>query len=397
VLRIPVDQLVEGMVLARSIPVPDNPRQSLLQRNVSIPLDVVPRLLELGIREVWVRSPEFEFLEGLIDDGVEEQRSEVYAQVRKSFAALTKNPLARLNVREMQESVRGLVEYLKASPCKVLIDKFGALDNYLMAHSANVCYLALMLGLRLERRLIAERPDMPVARAKDLRGLGLGCLLHDVGKTKLPAEIVDKPGPLTSEEMDLMRKHPTFGYNMIFDQAPPSAAQVVLNHHQRWDGAGYPRLFDRCSGEMLAPMAGRGIPIFSRIATLCDVYDAATTHRCYSGAKPAVQALFEMQKFFRGAFDPEIERAFYEITPPFPPGKLVGLSIGIDAVVTSFDPNDPTRPKVQCLSGPPSAPGPILGEELDLAVETEVDIVSIQGVDVRPFLPTLRSLASNAV
>lgn len=373
-------------MLARPIPVPESPRHFLLKRNVPVPLELVPRLRELGIREVWVRKAELEFLEDLIDEGVEEQRREVYAHVRDSFTAVMKSPGSRLGVRAMQGAIRQFVEYLKAQRCKVLIDKFGALDNYLMAHSANVCYLSLMLGLKLERRLVEERSAMPASRALDLRGLGLGCLLHDVGKTRLPREIVDKPGPLTSDELDQMRKHPALGYNMVFDQAPPSASQIVLNHHQRWDGAGYPRLLDRCSGEMLAPMAGKAIPIFSRIATLCDVYDAATTARCYSPAKPAVQALYEMQTLFRGAFDPEIERAFYEITPPFPPGKIVVLSTGVEAVVIAFDPARPARPKVASLTAPATTLNARVGEVIDLAVATEVSIVSVDGVDVRPFL-----------
>jgi HD-GYP domain-containing protein (c-di-GMP phosphodiesterase class II) len=267
------------------------------------------------------------------------------------------------------------------------LQKLDAYDDYLLVHSTNVCYLGLLLGNRLEEYLVAERRFKSYHEAKDLQLLGLGMLLHDIGKTKLPREILDKPGPLTREELELVRSHTILGYNMVRGRLPPSAAQIVLNHHQRYDGRGYPRLVNRATGNPLPPMQGRQIPIFSRIATVVDVYDAATTQRVYSPRKLPVRALHEMRTICRGFFDPEIERAFYEIVPPFPIGQAVTLSDGSEAVVVDFNPRRPTRPKVQILSDPyggrvadPSR------HEIDLALHDHLHVARVDGEDVTPYL-----------
>ncbi len=129
------------------------------------------------------------------------------------------------------------------------------------------------------------------------------------------------------------------------------------------------------TGEELSPLAGRQIPIFSRIATVCDVYDAATAQRCYSPAKPPVQVLHEMRTSCKGAFDPSIEAAFYQIIPPFPIGQMVTLSNGVEAVVVDFNPRVPVRPKVQGIRDPNGEKfrDPSL-HEIDLAIHTDLQI-----------------------
>lgn len=387
-LRVPVDKIEPGMILARPIPLPNDSRRFLLQRDVEIPVDLVPRLKQLGVLEVWVRCRDLEFLEDIIDEGLGDQQREVYSVVRKNFEQVMGGTAIELDITRFQSSIGSLFDFLKGSNCgNMLLQKLDAFDNYLMSHSTNVCYLALLLGMKLERYLIDERQAKSPREAKDLRLLGLGCLLHDIGKMRIPAEVLNKPGKLTDEEMALMRKHPEFGYQMLGGQAPPAAAQVVLNHHQRFDGTGYPARFDRRTGEPLPPLAGKQIPIFCRIATIADIYDAATSQRCYSDAKPSVQVLHELRTWCRGAFDPVVEQAFYEIVPPFPLGKVVRLNNGVEAVVVDFNPRHPVRPKVQGLRTPTGQryDDPSL-EEIDLAMYPEIEVVEVDGVDVRPYL-----------
>ena len=137
----------------------------------------------------------------------------------------------------------------------------------------------------------------------------------------------------------------------------------------------------------MPPLAGRQIPIFSRIAIMADIYDAATAVRCYSPGKLPVQALTRCARICKGFFDPVIEETFYRTVPPFPIGQVVTLSDGVEAVVVDFSPDFPTRPKVQCLR---AANGerfshPSL-EEIDLALHTDLEIVAVDGHDIRPFL-----------
>jgi HD-GYP domain-containing protein (c-di-GMP phosphodiesterase class II) len=392
-LRVAVRNIEPGMVLARPIPVPDDPRRFLLQRDAEVPMDLVPRLEQLGIYEVWVRHRDLEFLESVIDEGLTERQREVYAVVRKNFEGIMRGAATELEVEKFQTSISGLFEFLKGSDCgNMLLQKLDHFDVYLMSHSTNVCYLSLLLGMKLERYLIDERSTKTARDAKDLRQLGLGCLLHDVGKMLIPADVLNKPGKLSPEEMDLMRQHPKIGYDLVKGQTPPAAAQVVLNHHQRWDGKGYPERLDSRTGEPLPTLSGKQIPIFCRMATIADVYDAATSKRCYSDAKPPVQVLHELRTWCKGMFDPVVEQAFYEIIPPFPIGQMVKLSNGIEAVVVDFNRRQPVRPKVQALRDPQGQKfiDPSL-EEIDLALYPDLDIVSVDGHDVRPFLASQES------
>jgi HD-GYP domain-containing protein (c-di-GMP phosphodiesterase class II) len=387
-LRVPVHKIEPGMILARPIPLPAKPSRYLLQRDHEIPMDLVPRLKELGVFEVWVRHHDLEFLEDIIDVGLSEHQQQVYAHVRRNFEAIIRGSTLELDLVSFQQSVGELFAFLKTnSSSNVLLQKLDAFDNYLMSHSTNTCYLSLLLGMRLERYLIAERSFKQPRDAKQLHLLGLGALLHDIGKLHVPRHILDKPGRLTDEEMVEMRRHPRHGYQMVRGSLPASAAQIVLNHHQRWDGKGYPARIDSSSGREMPPPAGRQISIFSRIAIMADIYDAATSQRCYSAAKPPVQVLHEMRHRCQGFFDPVVEAAFYRIVPPFPIGQVVTLSDGSEAVVVDFNPDYPTRPKVQCLRAPNGErlENPGL-EEIDLALYDRLSIAAVDGQDVRPYL-----------
>jgi len=123
------------------------------------------------------------------------------------------------------------------------------------------------------------------------------------------------------------------------------------------------------------------------------VYDAATSRRRYSPAKPAVQVLHEMRTSCRGAFDPVVARGFFEIVPPFPVGSLVGLADGRTAVVVDLNPAAPVRPKVLCFDDQKAMPHQAAAsEEIDLSQAEELRIVSVSGCDVRRFTASQESL-----
>ena len=397
-LRVPVHKIEPGMILARPIPLPHDPRRFLLQRDREIPLDIVPRLQKLGIVEVWVRHPNLEFLEDIFDEGLGDWQREVYHSVRLRFEQVMHGAAQSLDVSNFRGSISGLFSFLKASSHgSILLHKLEVFDNYLLSHSANVCYLALLLGLKLEEHLIHERSVIPARQAKDVQLLGLGCLLHDVGKMKIPPQILHKPGRLTDDEMEEMKLHTVYGYEMVSGRVSTAAAQIVRNHHQRYNGEGYPARRDGSTGKPLPSLAGRQIPIFCRIATIVDIYDAATTDRCYSGAKHPVQVLHEMRTWCAGFFDPVVEKAFYEIIPPFPIGQVVTLSDGTEAVVVDFNPRQPVRPKVQCIKTPDGEQfaDPAL-EEIDLSLYPELEIAFVDTKDVRPFQASQQGEALSA-
>ncbi len=387
-IRVHVDHLTPGMVLARPIPVPSHPGRFLLQRGQRVPLNLVPRLKRWGIYEVWVQYPQLEFLEEVFDAELDEQQRELYHRVRCNFQRSMEHTGAALDWQEFERAVSSLNEALQRNRFSAMLQKLQAYDSYLMAHSTNVCYLSMLLGMHLEEYLIQQRRLKDPREARDLRQLGLGMLLHDLGKVRLDPRILNKPGRLTPEEMDYVRRHPELGYEMVRGHISPAAAVVVLHHHQRWDGRGYPRRVDSATGEPMPPLRQRQIPVFARIATVVDVFDAATTHRCYSAAKPPIRVLHEMQTWCQGMFDPVIEKVFYRIIPPFPIGKVVELSNGAQAVVVDFNAEEPYRPKVQLIRTEKGQPisSPALNE-MDLAIYQDVFIRRVDGQEVTPYYP----------
>lgn len=384
-LRLPIHQVQPGMFLARPVYVPTEQERILLQRGYAWKSDYAPRLERMGIQDVWIEWPGLEPVAAAVDEEVAACQRELYWVVRRTVSAANTMTIDAANYDAAIANLFDLLVRRKQN--RTFFEKLDSFDNYLFSHSVNVCYLALLLGIKLERYLMQERAQQKASWAKDVSDMALGCLLHDVGKLKLPPYILEKPAKLSAEEKAIIERHTTLGFEMVKGRIPASAAQVVLNHHQRFDGKGYPERVDSKTGSKMPPLAGKQIPVFSRIASLCDVYDAATTARCYSGAKPSVQALWEIREKFAGAFDPVVEAAFYEVVPAFPLGTSVTLSDGSEAAVVEFDPLAPTQPVVRLIKSPDGAKTgrPDL-EEVDLTEPDAPSIVAAGGVNIARYL-----------
>jgi HD-GYP domain-containing protein (c-di-GMP phosphodiesterase class II) len=137
----------------------------------------------------------------------------------------------------------------------------------------------------------------------ELQAIELGALLHDIGKIGVPDSILYKPGPLTPEEWEIMKQHPVIGYRMCMKiDALRPAAPIVLHHHERWDGQGYPY-----------GLAGEAIPLGARIFAIADTLDAMTSDRPYRKALSFAQAREEIIRCAGQQFDPEMVKLFLEI------------------------------------------------------------------------------------
>jgi putative nucleotidyltransferase with HDIG domain len=142
-----------------------------------------------------------------------------------------------------------------------------------------------------------EAPDL------DMRALMLGAFLHDVGKIGIPDALLLKPGPLSTEEMAVMRTHVDLGVKIIgTSKWLQLARSVIENHHERFDGSGYPR-----------GLAGMAIPLEARIFSIVDGFDALTSERPYKRALPLAEALACLQKAVGSQFDPALVAAFSRI------------------------------------------------------------------------------------
>ncbi|MEE9443560.1 MAG: HD domain-containing phosphohydrolase [candidate division Zixibacteria bacterium] len=141
-------------------------------------------------------------------------------------------------------------------------------------HSVNVCTIALALARK-----------MGIRDNQNLHHLGIGALLHDIGKSKISAKILDKKGPLDTSEMEIIKRHPQYGFELIINSEiiPHESHYPILQHHEREDGSGYPH-----------NLISKEIHRFSKIVAIADVFDAMTTQRSYRNAKDAYPALTEM-------------------------------------------------------------------------------------------------------
>jgi putative nucleotidyltransferase with HDIG domain len=164
-------------------------------------------------------------------------------------------------------------------------------DRYTAGHCQRVADYACML---------AEAFGF---RGRDITWLRMGGFLHDVGKTAVPAEILNKPGKLTDEEWEIMKSHTTVGDEIVAElNFPWDIRPVVRNHHERWDGGGYPD-----------GLAGEAIPLTARILCVADVYDALTTARSYRPALSQEEALRIMERDAGRILDPDIFAAFQRL------------------------------------------------------------------------------------
>jgi putative nucleotidyltransferase with HDIG domain len=128
----------------------------------------------------------------------------------------------------------------------------------------------------------------------------VGALLHDVGKIAVSPDILNKPGRLTSEEWALMRSHPEAGVELLRGiEFPEDVLPIVLHHHEKWDGTGYPH-----------GLAGEAIPVSARILGIADVYDALTTDRSYKPGMPHHEAVATMREGSGTHFDPVLFAEF---------------------------------------------------------------------------------------
>lgn len=157
--------------------------------------------------------------------------------------------------------------------------KIMSYDYYTYTHSVNVCIFvtALIKALKL-------------CDEQTMRVLGMGALLHDVGKSRIDKAILNKRGRLTPEEFEEIKEHPELGFKLVQDGSPlPAAgANIILNHHEKCDGSGYPR-----------GLNGDELDIYSKITCMVDIFDALTTNRCYKGASSGFSALEIMQNEMR--------------------------------------------------------------------------------------------------
>ncbi len=201
-------------------------------------------------------------------------------------------------------------------------------DNYTFQHSVSVCALMTAFARTLEvpREVIRE--------------IAVGALLHDVGKARVPDEILNKPGKLTDAEFDRMKSHVV--QSKIILQATPGISQIALDvaaqHHERFDGTGYPN-----------KLKHEQISLYGRMGAIVDVYDAITSNRVYHKGMAPTEALRKLLEWSSNHFEPRLVKAFIRSVGIYPTGALVRLESKRLAVVQAQHAEKPMQPTVKVI------------------------------------------------
>lgn len=280
--KVAVDKLNAGMVLARSIYQSDG--RILVRKNVEISPSIIARLKDLRFPAVYVKTAATSGLNEPVSDLT---RSEVIQSIARLDSAFRSGKgINFLACKKPLQNMIFEVEENRDVPINSI--EIRSLHDSIYNHMVQVSVIAIRIGLQMgydQERLFE---------------LALGVLVHDIGMTRVPSDVLNRIGGLTNDEVAQIRTHPKVGYELIKQSRdlPEAAAAVAFEHHERYNGTGYPR-----------KLAGIHIHEYARIAAAADVFDAMTTEKPYRPAKPINEAL-EYIKSQKGVeFDPLVTDA----------------------------------------------------------------------------------------
>ena len=225
-----------------------------------------------------------------------------------------------------KQAVSECVNSILHSPDAMLwLSQLKNKDEYTAQHSLNVCVLSIVLGRQIG---LSEA---------SLNNVGLCGMMHDMGKMLIPLEILNKPGRLEDEEMDIMKTHTTLGHELLKSSHGmyPGAVEVALLHHERLDGKGYPKQVGRSQ-----------LSHYTRIVTIADLYDAITSDRVYQKGRTHLEATKILSDISGTHLDQALVIKFIESIGVYPPGSFVELTNGAVGLVVEVSDTMKLRPKV---------------------------------------------------
>ncbi len=399
-LRVSMHEAAEGMRLAMPVYHPQRGGPVLLKADVVLDGRLIARLREINLREIYIHYPGMSFLSRFASPAVMQARAELSQHVLAALDEVAANAVARLDYTAYKRAVVALIEQLVHAPTAAYyLEELATADTPQGRHANSVCFLSVLMGLKLGDYLIAERPRLHPNHARDVTSLGVGAMLHDVGMLRLPPEALRRWNREHDQSDPHWQRHVKLGYDMIRDGVDPSAAAVVLHHHQAHDGSGFPRRKQLGGGSV--PLKGKEIHAFARIVAVADAFDRLRDSGDAPGAdsvpqtrRSTVSALREMVLGETGKrFDPTVIKALIACVPAYSPGSVVTLSDGRRAVVCNWRCDDPCRPRVLPIGGFDQAVGATAqgaqvfdNEEpkqvVDLASTPDLQIAEAEGFEV---------------
>ncbi len=322
----------EGALLGKAIY--NDKGQILLNVGARLELKILDRLEEFGIDYIYIKDPDTDDI--IVKNSIpDELRIKAIMTIGDTFkqiqvdSKISQAFVMENSARKFKKLIVALLDELYSSKelLNLLSDVFLH-DHYIFSHSLNVTLYALAIGIEMK------------LSPKELEQLGLGAILHDVGKMKVPEEILSKPGKLTAEEFQIIKAHAEDGFQMLrnIPTVPLIVAHCAYQHHERLNGAGYPR-----------GLKEDEIHLFGKILGVADVFDAVTSNRVY---RPAMLPHEGLEILYSGAgslFDQKVVDAFRRAVAIYPIGLTVTLSDGRKGVVAEQNNGLSERPVVRIL------------------------------------------------
>lgn len=351
-----VNQLQAGMKLGKKIYSDEG--LTLLADGVELTDALIKRLARIDIGYIYIEDALTSdiVITGMLQD---ETRNQALKVIRNEFQHMSGASGISKGFYHLDKKFSKIMDSilddmsLQEDPMIMLLDMHTA-DNYLYVHSLNVCLYTLVLG-------IAHGYSK-----EELRVIGLGALLHDIGKTQIPVKIIQKPGKLTDEEFRHMQAHTEIGFRILKEEPniPLLAAHCALQHHERIDGSGYPR-----------GLKGPQIHEYAKWLGVADSYDAMTSNRIYKKAMLPHQAVEALYVGSGTLYEQKQLELFRDRVAIYPLGLTVKLSTGESGVVVKIDPTTPHRPIVRVLNGPEGET--VVPFERDLSKVLSVVIIDV--------------------
>ena len=311
--KIAIAEINPGMKLAKTIYRNEDGRILLSAESV-IKEYHIERLLEYNCEYAVVYDNENEFEEAIAVKTIEEEtRTRAVALLKQSIKHLKTDGI--LECEDLFPVVQEIIEYILADPLIAYnMITIRNHDSYTFSHSVNVCVIATLIGSVMGY----DRNELQI--------LGIGAMLHDIGKVRIASQILNKKEQLKPFEFDLMKAHTLEGYEILRQSVHISflPAHIALQHHEREDGSGYPK-----------GLISADIHPYAQIVAVADVFDAMTSDRVYKPSFPAYLAYQEIVDKIEIQFNRTVVEALTKVLTPYPKGSIWLLSNGTQVMVTS--------------------------------------------------------------
>ena len=334
--RMNVGPQIEGRYVARTVY--DRRGRVLLRPGVYLTANLLRLLGRHGVDRIWVTDrllPRLEVGKAVRHETRVALTSALLRIIKQVETGVSDGAIAEVRLKR---AVTLLVDDILENDDVVSnVAHLRSVDSYSYAHSLQVAILSVIVGKALA---------LPYSR---LHHLATGALLADIGKARIPKEILDKPGPLTTEERTVVEGHCRAGWDIVHQllTIPPTASIVTLQHHERMDGSGYP-----------GSLTGDQIYLFSRIVAVADVFDALRAERPWRSSLAPSEVLHVFHDGMGRHFDAAVTSLLFDKVALVPDGEVVTLTDGTVGRVLAQRPGYPLQPLVVLVSGGDGTPLP---------------------------------------